>query len=143
MLITNVKRALLNQFNIDNNISPPVGLNDVDWLSPEIWLQGDCNTRVGIQGAVLSENYSGGVTLYYNRRSATADLRGVKIPGKASDYTRTYQIYKVLREQLGIPVWESEYLDQPFTGDTFTLSVTTISMGYLPGLDITLPFAES
>lgn len=143
MLVTNVKRALLNQFNQLNNIVPPIQETDVDWLVPEIWLQGDCNTRVGIQGSVLSANYGGAATLYFNRRNASLDLRGVKIPGRATDYTTTFEIYTALREQLGVPVMNSEFLDKPFTGTSFNLVITPVSMAYLPGLDINLPFQYS
>lgn len=142
MLITNVKRAVLNQFNLSNNIVPQVNVDDVNFLVPEIWLQGECNTRVAVQAATSSVNFAGGVTLNYNRRRADLDLRGVKIPGRATDYTRTYQIYAVLREKLGVPVVDTEYLDQPFNGTVFNLVITPVSLAYLPGFNITLPFAE-
>lgn len=142
MIVTNVKRSLLNQFNLANNIVPAVMLEDIDWLSPEIWLQGQCNSRVTIKASVNSNEFSGQETLFFNRRKVNEDLQHVKIPGKATDYTRTYQILTVLREQLGIPVQNEEYLDRPFSGSVFTLDVTTISMAYLPGSSVTLEFEE-
>ena len=140
MLVTNVKRALLSHFNEKNRINPPVKMEDVDFLVPEIWLQGDCNSRVGIRGAVLSTEFGGDRTLYFNRRRIEEDLLGVRIPGKPSDYSRRYQIFKVLREQLGIPLQDSEYLDAAHTGNSFTINVTTTSMAYMPGSSVTLEF---
>lgn len=142
MIVTNVKRVLLNAFNIANHITPAVQMDDIDWLTPEVWLQGSCNSRVTIQTSAAATEYNGSETLYFNRRKAEEDLRGVKIPGKATDYTRVYQILTAMREILGIPVQNNEYLDQPFSGNTFTLNVTTISMAYLPGSSITLEFEE-
>lgn len=140
MIVTNVKQAILIQFNLDNSVLPPIKEEDVNWLVPEIWLQGDCNTRIVMQASTLSDNYGGSVVLYYNRRRVDLDLHGVKIPGRATDYTRNYQIYAALRDQLGVPVHDVEYPDQPFSGDVFNLVVTPVSMAYLPGFDITLEF---
>jgi hypothetical protein len=140
MLVTNVKRALLSQFNAQNQINPPVKMEDVDFLVPEIWLQGECNSRVGIRGALLSNEFGGDQTLYFNRRRIEQDLLGVRIPGKPSDYSRRYQVFKVLREQLGVPLMDSEFLDAPHTGNSFTINVTTTSMAYMPGSSVTLEF---
>ena len=143
MITTNVKQALLNQFNSDNRISPPVRMSDIDFLVPEIWLQGICNSRVKIQGSASSNDFGGQDTIFYIRRRIEADLLDVKVPGKPSDYRRYYDVLRVLREKLGIPLYESEYLDKAFSGSTFKIDVTPVSMAYLPGGSITLQFEES
>lgn len=143
MITTNVKQALLNQFNSDNRVQPPIQLEDVNFLTPEIWLQGECNSRVVIQGAASSNDFGGSETIYFYRRRIEQDLLGVKVPGKPSDYTRYFGVLKVLREKLGIPLMESEYLDKAFSGNVFKIDVTTVSMAYLPGGSITLEFEES
>lgn len=142
MIVTNVKQALLNQFNLQNRIAPAVFLKDVDFLTPEIWLQGECNSRVVIQAATNNNDFGGQQTLYFNRRRIEDDLREVKVPGKPGDYTRYHQVLNVLRERLGVPVWESEYLDKAQSGSTFTINVTTVSMAYMPGSSVTLQFEE-
>lgn len=142
MLVTDVKRVLLNQYSVQNRINPPIELKDVDFLVPEIWLQGQCNSRVKIQGSSASVNFGGQQTLYFNRRRIEDDLEGVKVPGKASDYTRLYQVLKVLRERLGVPVQDAEYLDRAISGNSVTLTATTTSMAYIPGSTITLSYEE-
>lgn len=142
MIVSNVKQALLNQFNLQNRISPPVLLPDVDFLVPEIWLQGECNSRVVIQGSSASNEFGGQQTLYFKRRRIEDDLRGVKIPGSPSDYTRLYQVFKVLREKMGIPLQDSEFLDRGVAGPTLKIDVTTVSMAYLPGSSITLEYEK-
>lgn len=142
MIVTNVKQALLNHFNVDNRIHPPVQLTDVDFLVPEIWLQGQCNSRVVIQGSAASNEFGGAQTLFFNRRRIEEDLEGVKIPGKPSDYTRFYQVLKVLRDKLGIPVQDAEYLDRAVSGPTVKIDVTVTSMAYMPGSSITLEYED-
>ena len=143
MITTNVKQALLNHFNVANRISPPVQMKDVDFLTPEIWLQGINNSRVKIQGAALSNDFGGQETLYYIRRRIEADLLDVKVPGKSTDYHRYHDVLRVLREKLGLPLYESEYLDKAFSASVFKIDVTTVSMAYMPGGSITLQFEES
>lgn len=143
MITTNVKQSLLNQFNLENRISPPVQLTDVDFLVPEIWLQGACNSRVVIQGSVASDEFGGQETIFFVRRRIEADLLDVKVPGKPSDYRRYFDVLRVLREKLGLPLQESEYLDKAFAGPVFKIDVTTVSMAYLPGGSVTLQFEES
>jgi hypothetical protein len=143
MITTNVKQSLLNQFNIDNHVSPPIQMTDVDFLTPEIWLQGECNSRVKIQGSASSNDFGGQETIYFIRRRIEADLLDVKVPGKPTDYSRYFDVLRVLREKLGLPLQESEYLDKAFAGTVFKIDVTTVSMAYLPGGSITLQFEES
>jgi hypothetical protein len=143
MITTNVKQSLLNQFNLANRISPPIQMTDVNFLTPEIWLQGLCNSRVVIQAAATSNEFAGQETLYFIRRRIEEDLVDVKVPGKPSDYRRYYDVLKVLREKLGLPLQESEYLDKAFSANVFQIDVTTVSMAYLPGGSITLQFEES
>lgn len=143
MITTNVKQALLNQFNVDNHIGPPIQMDDVDFLVPEIWLQGLCNSRVKIQGSATSNDFGGQDTIYFIRRRIEADLLDVKVPGKPSDYRRYYDVLRVLRDKLGLPLHESEYLDKAFAGSVFKIDVTTVSMAYMPGGSITLQFEES
>ncbi len=143
MVISNVKQALLNAFNEANKISPPVVLTDVAWGNPEVWLQGDTNSRVTITGVPSSENYSGTQTLLFNRRHIAEDLKEFKIPGKPSNYTRLYQVLKVLREVLGVPLQDSEFIDRAIAGSTVTIDTTVACMGFLPAGTITLEYAET
>lgn len=143
MLVTDVKRALLSKYSSDNRINPPVKVSDVNFLVPEIWLQNQCNSRVVIQAAAASNSFSGQQTLYFNRRSIAADLSNVKIPGKPSDYTRLYQVLKVLRERLGVPVQDTEFLDRAINGTTLTIDTPVTSMAYLPGSSVTLSYEKS
>lgn len=140
MVITNVKQAILTAFNIANKVKPAVTLNDVNWSAPEVWLQGACNSRVNIVSKVGSDNFGGTQTVYFTRRRIEDDLKEVKIPGKASDYTRLFQVLAVLREQLGIPLMESEFADRAISGSTVTISTTPICMAYLPAGVITLEY---
>lgn len=143
MQVTNVKRALLNQFSLQNQIEPPVRPEDVDFLVPEIWLQNGCNSRVVIQASAASNNFAGNRTLYFNRRRIEEDLLGVKIPGKRTDYTRFYQVLSVLRDKLGVPLQNEEFLDRAISGTTVQINVTTTSMAYIPGSSITLEYEET
>lgn len=140
MIITNIKQALLNHFNSDNRVSPPIKLTDVNFLTPEVLIQGDCNTKVTFQATSNSDNWGGTKTIYYNRRRIQDDLQNVKIPGKPGDYKTLYQVLKVLREKLGVPVYDVEFLDKSISGSTVTIEVNFSSMAYLPNSIVTLPY---
>lgn len=143
MVITNVKQALLTKFNTDNKVKPAISLADVNWTTPEIWIQGQCNSRVNIVASANSENFGGVQTIYFNRRQIADDLKEVKIPGKSNDYTRLHEVLTVLREQLGVPVMNNEFLDKAISGETVTLNTTTSCMAYLPAGVVTLEYAGS
>lgn len=143
MNISNVKQALLNAYNEANKIQPPVTLADVTWSNPEVWLQGDTNSRVTITALPGSVNYSGTQTFYFNRRHIADDLKEVKIPGKAGDYTRFFQVLKVLREVLGVPLQDSEFIDRSIAASTVKIDTTVACMGFLPAGTITLEYAET
>lgn len=143
MVITNIKQALLNGFNQQNKVKPPVQLTDVNWSSPEIFLQGQCNSRINIVAKTTSDNFEGSRTIYYTRRRISDDLKGIKIPGKSSDYTRFYEVLAVLRTKLGVPVFENEYLDRPISGPTVNIATTPVCLAYLPADQITLEYTET
>lgn len=127
-----VKQTLLNAFNAYNKNKPAVTLDDVDWQNNQIWLQGMCNTRVDIVAKATSKNFKGRRTLYYTRNRIDKDLKGITIPGKASDYGSLHAVIRFLRNQGGIPVFEEEYGDRIISGDSITLVPATTSMAYIP-----------
>lgn len=144
MLINNVKAELIKSFNRTNKLQPSLQLSEVVWLNVEIFIDGDCNSRTTIVINNSSYNFEGTRVLSFSRRDISADLKGLKIPGKRSDYTTLRTVIKALRDLCGVPVDPSEFLDTalPATGPV-TIQPTTICMGYLPGASIDLDFAET
>lgn len=142
MVTVDVKQSLLIEFNRLNKVKPPVGLDDVNFSIPEVWLQGACNSRIRIVAKIDSDNFGGEQTLYYIRRRLSEDLRGIKVPGKSSDYTRFYEVLAVLRETMGVPLYESEFLDRNISGSTINIATTPSCVAYLPSDQITLEYAE-
>jgi len=143
MLVVNVKQSLLTEFNRSNKVKPAIQPSDVNFSVPEVWLQGKCNTRINITAKVDNESFGGSQTLYYVRRRLSEDLRGIKVPGKSSDYTRFYEVLKVLREQMGVPLQESEFLDRAISGSTVNIATTPSCLAYLPSDQITLEYTET
>lgn len=143
MITVNVKQSLLNAFNKQNKVNPPIRLDDINWTAPEIFLQGQCNTRITMVAKDNSTDFSGAQTLYYKRRWIGDDLKDIKIPGKSSDYTRLYEILSVLRNKMGVPLYENEFLDRAISGDTVTIITTTICSAYLPADQIILGYSET
>lgn len=143
MLIVNVKQALLTAFNLQNKVKPPVSMNDINWSTPEVFIQGQCNTRIRMVARSSSNSFGGEQTLYYVRRRLSEELRGIKVPGKSSDYARFYDVLAVLRDTMGVPVFDNEFLDRTITGPTVTITTTVSSVAYLPADQITLEYAET
>lgn len=143
MHITNVKQALLNDYNKANNIKPAVTLNDVQWDNIEIWLQGDCNSRVTIRALPTSTKFTNSQVLYFNRRPIEKDLFGIKIPGKPSEYNTNRDVLRVLKNTLGVPVEADEFIEQNISGDTVLLVPSARCMAYLPNSSVVLEFVES
>lgn len=143
MLVVNVKQSLLTEFNRLNKVKPAVQPDDVNFSTPEVWLQGQCNSRVNIVAKADNESFGGVQTLYFIRRRLSQDLRGIKVPGKSSDYARFYDVLRVLREQMGVPLQESEFLDRAISGPTVNIATTPSCMAYLPSDQITLEYTET
>lgn len=144
MLVNNVKETLLVKFNKDNAIFPYLTMEDVTWTNIEIWLQGQCNSRVTITAIGNSVNFSGSKVLNFNRRDIAVDLKGLKIPGKRKDYTTLYQIITALHDKCGVPLVTSEFINLglPASGP-ITIQPTTTCMAYMPTTSIALEFAET
>lgn len=143
MLVVNVKQSLLTQFNQLNKVKPALQPDDVNFSVPEIWLQGRCNSRINIVAKASSEAFGGTQTLYYIRRRLSEDLRGIKVPGKSSDYKRFYEVLRVLRETMGVPLYENEFLDRNISGSTVNIATTPACIAYLPSDQITLEYSET
>lgn len=144
MLTNDIKDELLMRFNRDNALQPYVTQADVIWTDVEIWLQGECNSRATITANANSFNFKGSHTLYFNRRSIEKDLKGLKIPGKRSNYTGLHGIINVLHDKCGVPLKVEEFLNLslPATGP-ITIQPTTICMAYMPTTSVQLEFAET
>ncbi len=143
MLTVNVNQSIISSFNQANKVKPALQLDDITFSVPEVWLQGECNSRVTIIAKPNNNNFEGEQTLYFIRRRLSEDLRGIKIPGKAADYTRFYEVLKVLREHLGVPLQESEFLDREISGPTLNIVTTPACMAFLPSDQITLEYSET
>lgn len=144
MLVNNIKAALLVNFNKVNKLKPYLTLEGTLWLNNEVWLQGDCNSRVTVVARDSNTDFYGQKVIYYKRRLITEDLVGLKIPGKRSDYTGLKSVIKALHDKCGVPLDKDEFLDSviPTTGPV-TIQPTTQCMAYLPSAAITLEFAET
>lgn len=143
MLVNEIKRALLVNFNQINKISPPIMVTDVVWVNIEIWLQGDCNSRVTMVSSANSETAKGTRVLNFNRRDIAVDLKGLKIPGKRQDYTTLFSVIKALHDKCGVPLDTSEFIDKPLPASgPITIQPTTVCMAYMPTTSIDLEFAE-
>ncbi|ABY63040.1 virion structural protein [Pseudomonas phage 201phi2-1] len=143
MVSTDIKQSLLTAFNTANKVKPPIQPADVNFSVPEIWLQGQCNSRINIVARADSNNFGGVQTLYYVRRRLSEDLRGIKVPGKSSSYKRFYDVLKVLRDTLGVPLSDNEFLDRNISGPTVTIATTPACLAYLPSDSITLEYTEN
>lgn len=143
MLVNNIKVALLKAYNKTNRMAPALTMADVLWVNVEIWIQGDCNSRVNIVAANNSVNFSGTETIYFNRRKISDDLKGLKIPGRRTDYTGLKSVIKVLRDKCGVPLDPADFLDAaiPATGK-LTIQPTTICMAYFPTDSVALDFEK-
>lgn len=144
MLVNNVKEALLVKFNKENKIYPYATIADITWTDIEIWLQGNCNSRVTLVANAGSVNFTGRKTINFNRRDIAKDLKGLKIPGKRSNYTTLHSVINVLHDKCGVPLRTTEFLDTalPASGP-ITIQPTTICMAYMPTTSIALEFAET
>lgn len=142
MLTVDVKQSLLIEFNKLNKTKPPVTVDDVFFGVPEVWLQGECNSRIKIVARSNSDNYGGEQTVYFIRRRISQDLMGIKIPGKASDYSRLYDVLAVLRDTMGVPLQDREFADRAISGTTVNIATTPSCLAYLPADQITLEYSE-
>lgn len=142
MVTVDVKQSLLIEFNRLNKVKPVVAVADINFGTPEVFLQGQCNSRIKLVAKTDAENFGGSQTVYYIRRRMSDDLRLIKIPGKSTDYTRLYEVLKVLREKLGVPLYDNEFLDRAITGSTLNIATTPSCIAYLPADQITLEYAE-
>lgn len=143
MLVNNIKQALLVSFNKANKMRPYLEMEDILWLNVEIWLQGSCNSRVTVASLANSVNFEERRTLYFTRRDIAKDLRGLKIPGKRSQYSGLKAIIKALHDKCGVPLDEAAFLEAaiPASGPV-TIQPTTQCMAYLPTTSIALTFAD-
>lgn len=143
MLVNNIKAALVANFNRANKLKPSLALDEVIWLNNEIWLQGECNSRVTILANANSYNYENRRTIYYVRRDIAVDLKGIKIPGKRSDYNGLKSVIRALHDKCGVPLDETTFVEEalPATGPV-TIKPTTQCMAYLPTGTVKLDFAE-
>lgn len=142
MLTVNVRQSILLEFNRLNKPKPPVTVDDVNFAAPEVWIQGECNSRVRVVAKATSNAYGGQQTVYYTRRRLSDELKGIKIPGKSTDYKRLYEVLAVLRDKMGLPLLDSEFVDRGISGATVTIETTIASLGYLPSDSITLDYVE-
>ncbi|MOA47050.1 hypothetical protein D3C78_1696430 [compost metagenome] len=114
----------------------------MDWTNIEIWLQGECNSRATIRVRLAAKNHTGQQTLYFNRYRIDLALKGLKIPGKRSDYGSIHDVIRALRDKVGLPMDTDEYADGPLVGNTVTLLPTIRSLAYFPTSSIVLTYAE-
>lgn len=141
MLVKDIKARLLADFCIIKKIEPALKLTDVTWGEPEIWIEGDCNTRITITVKESNLNHKGSVTLYYKRQSIVDVLHGILIPGKQSDYNGLYDIIDILNTRVGIPIDRSEFFNTPINSDLVTLRPAAGAIAFIPSISTEIGFS--
>lgn len=141
MLVKDIKARLLADFCVIKKIEPVLKLTDVIWGEPEIWIEGDCNTRITITVKESNLNHKGSLTLYYKRHSIADVLHGILIPGEYSDYNGLYDVIDVLNNKVGIPIDRREFFNTPITSDLITLRPTVGALAFIPSVSTEIGFS--
>ncbi len=133
---------LLKNFNNDNNIDPPMQLHEVEFVDTRIELNGACNSVVTLVCLGINNRFTGSKTIAFNRYSIDHVLRGMVIPGKATDYLTLYGLLDVLREVYGMPFYRSDFVNFYLAADASSVlfKPTPNSVVFLPLTEVTLNF---
>lgn len=118
-------------------------MNDVMFTESETWLQNNCNARCKMKFNPDSDIVTGEVLLNYNRVSIITFLKGVIVPGKASDYINNQYVAKALRDKLGIPIIPEEINPTPITNGMAVLQPTFRGFLWLPTYSVSLSFEKT
>lgn len=144
MLVANLKAKLLKEFILRNQISEIIDLADVEFVDTTMDLRASTNSATTLRCLPSCPNFKGSKRLYYNRYSIAVMLKGMRIPGKASDYPRVWDLIDTLNEVYGLPLYREDFADIPIRPDVnaFDFRPRTTSVTFIPLTNIVLEFME-
>ncbi len=141
IFIESAKDALVRAMNGANGLNPPLMVDDVTLGSPEVWIQGDTNTRISVTAD--SEFYTGSDTFYYNRLRIYDFFAGHSIPGVAADYPNVLAAITAFYNKFQLPHDPNELVNSAISpgATTITLQGRSSSLMFVPNLQVILPFS--
>lgn len=140
MLLLDVKQSLLNKFN--KVTGKNVQLADVNFVNAGVWLQNACNAKVTMQAKATSINFTGAVTLFYNRHRIDEFIPNVKLVGKPGTYRNTTDVLKMLRDVYQLSTYDEDFYQETIspTATSITITPRIDALAWLPPYPVTLGF---
>lgn len=144
LFIERPERALIRAINRLNNLDPALLETDVEWGTPENWIQGTTNTRVRMS-MVNTQNYTGSIEFYYNRIRVYDYFNGWTVPGKASDYSTTREAIEAMYTKYSLPLDPDDIVSRTVNPVDTGLIVQgrNTSLMFVPSQTVSLPFEEN
>lgn len=145
MYIFDTRERLLSSLSKLYDIVPPIQVKDVEFVGATVWLQGECNSRVTVRALPSSVDFTGSVSMNYNRWRVDEELRGLKIVAKPGDFTNTPQVLAVIRDTYGIPVYDTDFNNMSIgaTDTGATLTPRPDALGWQPNFSVFIEYAET
>lgn len=125
---------LINQYN--RHLPVPLSPAMVEIVNPEVWIAnaGTTNTRAILRarsGALVNQYFRGSVQIFYNRIPIERVVRGLVIPGSATDYNNSRDVMDALVDRYYLPLVDSDVFAAPVpAGAQFNLITSVNSVGY-------------
>jgi len=117
--------------------------DDVSFGKPELFLQNLCNSRIKITALDSSIHFKNQGQFFYNRRRLDQYLKGIRVPGKPSDYSNTQQVVQALVDQYHLPLVPLEFTFASITGSTVELKPLDTCVGFFTNFTASLKFMNS
>lgn len=117
-------------------------VDDVEFIGTDTFLATGTNAKTTMRVKTSSLYFKGEVVIYFNRRSLPDYCRGVKVPGKPTDYANNLEVAEKLRDDYGIPFDTSEIQPQPIIGDKVTIRPYFNNLSWIPTMTVTLEFED-
>lgn len=137
-----IKRDLLRAVNRTRPNRPhDLQLEDVTFGAPELFLQGNCNSRVRITAKDTSVVALGTAVIHYNRQRIDTFLKGVRVPGKSSDYASSQDVIQALADLYGFPLDPNDFVFSAIVpGQTAYIQPLNTCIGFFQNFTVNLPF---
>lgn len=141
LLIETPKQALLRAINQNNSLQPPLKVSDVEFDTPEIWIQGNTNTRVRIT-MVDPRNYHGSDWHYYPRVRIYDYFAGWSVPGSPGDYPDIRSAVVAMYTKYHLPLDPDDIVNGALSpsAQVVTLQGRNTNLMFVPNLTVQLPF---
>ena len=144
LMIERPERALIRMINGLNQLNPPLTPEEVEFGLPEVYLQGDTNSRVTLT-MVDTRNYSGSDVHYYNRVRIADYFAGWQIPGQPGDYPNVKAAVIAMYTRYHLPLDPDDLVNASLSAAAtqVTLQPRNDSLMFIPNLSVSLPYSGS